>query len=427
MAVLCALAALARAADFLDVGAVPSSVPTVSYEQALQWDMEIAAAGETLSPTVTGMRWIISAANATNFHPTIEMEIANNCIGIINYNNLLYAGWRSAPFHFASNLTQMFIASSADAGQTWSVEKTIYIASDVREPFFVRTPDGGLLFSFFEAGTDPLAFSPVTPWRTYLDPSTGQWSEIETWATPTEVPWQYGWHNGSFFVTSYMGSHYDVVTTPNVTVFFNTSVDAVTWTPTNPAGVYQGGASETGWEFDLNGTLWAVLRNEDGDSSGWGSRIARATPGSLGHWSFFPSNASNVNIFESPRMFRVGSELFLVARGDPNGPYWNHSWDNLPWEEEHDLILAEYSLRAHNTSIWQLNTNGPLPSLNFLLPLVGCGDTAFPSIIRVGKYTVIIANYSSPPSLCANWSWIEGQLSPNGTAVYLAWVDFTPA
>lgn len=57
---------------------------------------------------------------------------------------------------------------------------------------------------------------------------------------------------------------------PNVTIFFNYTKDGVEWHPLNTTlgYTYNGGANEVGWSFTLDGTLWGVLRNEDGDSSG---------------------------------------------------------------------------------------------------------------------------------------------------------------
>lgn len=54
--------------------------------------------------------------------------VSNNCVNIISYNDTLFMGWRSAPFHFASNLTKMFIVSSIDGGFTWEWENTIQVS-----------------------------------------------------------------------------------------------------------------------------------------------------------------------------------------------------------------------------------------------------------------------------------------------------------
>lgn len=46
------------------------------------------------------------------------------------------------------------------------------------------------------------------------------------------------------------------------------------------------GGSENGWMFDLFGNIWGVIRNEDGDESGWGSRMFRADHANPGDWVF---------------------------------------------------------------------------------------------------------------------------------------------
>lgn len=130
--------------------------------------------------------------------------------------------------------------------------------------------------------------------------------------------------------------------------------------------------------------MWGVGRNEDGDDSGWGSRTFFAPNSDLSDWKF-TTEESNPWIFESPKMFRHGSELYLVARTDPGGPFW--SKDNpllniLPAWEHHLADLVNYSFRPHGTGLWHLDRN--TGQLSLLLELEGCGDTAFPSIIRWG-------------------------------------------
>ena len=59
------------------------------------------------------------------------------------------------------------------------------------------------------------------------------------------------------------------------------------------------------------------------------------------------------------------------------------------------------------------------------MDLTGCGDTAFPSFIRTGKHSYIIVNYSSPWDICEDWSWIRGQISREGTLIYMVEIEFT--
>ena len=85
-------------------------------------------------------------------------------------------------------------------------------------------------------------------------------------------------------------------------------------------------------------------------------------------------------------MFRHGSDLYLVARTDPGGPFWSHDnplWNTLPPWEHHLIDLVNFSFRQHGTAIWRLDQlTGDLEKL---LELPGCGDTAFPSIVRLGE------------------------------------------
>lgn len=211
-----------------------------------------------------------------------------------------------------------------------------------------------------------------------------------------------------------------------INLYLNKTTDGVNWEPVDSdheAVVTDGGTSEVGWNFDLMGNIWGVLRNEDGDGSGWGSRIIHADAATPGVWEF-TEDQSDPTIYESPRMFRHGNDLFLVARTDPSGKFWNKSplrfniFDPL----YHLIDLAAYSLRNHGVAIWRMNPE--TAKLDHVLDLPGCGDTAFPSIIRTGKHTYRIANYSSPLDKCKNWSWIRGQTSSQGTQIYMVDLEF---
>jgi len=108
-------------------------------------------------------------------------------------------------------------------------------------------------------------------------------------------------------------------------LYLNKTTDGINFEPIDaqyPATSTHSGGSEVGWMFDLFGNYWGVIRNEDGDTSGWGSRMFRADHTNPGLWEF-TQDVSDVNIYESPRMFRFGNELFLVARTDPTGQFWN--------------------------------------------------------------------------------------------------------
>lgn len=74
--------------------------------------------------------------------------------------------------------------------------------------------------------------------------------------------------------------------------------------------------------FDLKGDFYGVMRNEDGDATGWGRRVMHSKAGALTEWQFNADN-SDPNIIESPRMFRHGDDLYLIGRTDPTGEFEN--------------------------------------------------------------------------------------------------------
>ncbi|NDC39902.1 MAG: hypothetical protein EBZ48_18035, partial [Proteobacteria bacterium] len=67
---------------------------------------------------------------------------------------------------------------------------------------------------------------------------------------------------------------------------------------------------------------------------------------------------------------------------------------------------------------------GVEPHLEWVTDIPGCGDTAFPSIVRIDEHTYLIVNYTSPTDLCADWPWLEGQIAPQGTSIYVIVVSF---
>ena len=95
-------------------------------------------------------------------------------------------------------------------------------------------------------------------------------------------------------------------------------------------------------------------------------------------------------IYESPKMFRHGSDLYLVARTDPGGPFWSHDnplLNTLPPWEHHLVDLVNFSFRQHGTAIWRLDQ--ATGRLEKMLELPGCGDTAFPSIVRLQENHIL--------------------------------------
>lgn len=352
-----------------------------------------------------GLRWVIPGSTVPS---TLEAQESNNNVEIHFFEGKLYLAWRTAPYHFADEAAQILVMFSEDQGGSWEAALVVDHDADVREP---RLYDigGSLHLVYFEAGIEPTAFDPQAIWqRTLLE--DGQWTEPTLVFPEVEVPWDIKVRGGRAYMTSYAGGHYQDAQADPIELRFRSSDDGVTWEPVGEIPtVYSGGASEAAFEFDVDGSLWALTRNEDCDATGCGSHVCWAPSEDLGSWEC-PSQ-SDPRRFDSPELFRHANEIYVVARrnlGETFGP-------------EGDLLA--YSLTPKTTAIYRIDK--ATRTVVHQMDLPGVGDTAFPSVRRTSADTYLLANYTSPlddPEI----SWLDGQISPAGTQVYLMDLRFEP-
>ena len=346
-----------------------------------------------------GPEWVVPS---TGLPDSITPLASNNNVDIHLFDGRLFMAWRSAPTHFASSDSVMWVASSKDMGKTWQFEAEYTVNADLREPRFLSM-NNRLQLSFFEAGDNPAAFEPKQLWRVWKN--SDDWSELEPFGEPEMVMWDIKVRNGTAYMTTYTGEHYANGT---VEVQFWESDDAKDWVKVNQKDhVYSGGVSEVAFEFDMDGNLWAVGRNEDGDDTGAGTQLCHAKASDLSTWMCLSESLPERT--DSPELFRHGKDIYLLARRDIGGPFG----------PDGDLIA--YSSRPKAFSIYQLDTENW--DIIWLQDLPGVGDTAFPSVRRLSANAFIFANYTSPldnPDI----SWFNAQTSPLGTQIYLGQLNF---
>lgn len=387
-----------------------------------------AADSPTISPTPTATpplefdvvagepRFIIPGDTLPEQFTTFA---SNNNVDIHFHDGRLFLAWRAAPFHFAGPDTRMYIMSSADGGETWAYEHEVFLGTDMREPRLLSF-GGYLQLMFFEAGSDSGQFTPRKLWRTRrIGPA--QWSELEILTDAGEVPWDLKVRDGVAYRTSYLGEHYGSGETSEVAVFFKQSSDGTAWISVGGReNVYYGGVSEVAFEFDVDGSLYAVTRNEDGDASGFGSHLCYAPASDLSAWDCPP--VSDPERYDSPEMFRHGNDIYLLARRDVGGPY-DAGDDDLSLAERRSRYLIAYSLRPKRFALYKIDKDAR--RVVHVMDLPGVGDTSFPSVQQTGPDSYVIANYTSPlddPDI----TWLRGQTSPRGTQIYLLDLTFVP-
>lgn len=386
---------------------MPAARPTPSDDPAA-W---VVPAGR-YRPVLSEPRWVVPG---DGLPPGVRPMPSNNNCGLAFFEGRLFLAWRTGPHHFASTETRVYVVSSTDLGRTFTLEHDLWLGRDIREPILV--PIGGrLLLYCFEGGRRATAFEPHRMLRLErLGP--GRWTEPVPAGRPGEVPWTIKVRGGRAWKTSYSGGHYEIGPS-RVDVHFEVSDDGVRWERVGGReSVYAGGVSEVAFEFDAKGDLWAVTRNEDGDRSGFGSHLVRAPKEDLSAWAF--PDRSSPDRYDSPRMLRHGEDLYLIARRDLGGPF-DLGFDRLGFTAQKVVNLVAYSLRPKRTTLYWIDRDARRIVPMFDLP--SSGDTAFPAIARVDAHTFVIANYTSP--LDKERVWIQGQLSPSGTGIYLATIRF---
>lgn len=366
-------------------------------------------------PVLSTPRWVVPAENLPD---GVEPAASNNNVEIIFFAGRLFMTWRSGPTHFASAKTKMFVVSSDDLGESWRFEHEIALQTDVREPRFVQMK-GRLFLYFVELGRVPTAFTPRGIWRIeYLAP--GKWSERERFADGDEVLWRLKRRGNVAWMTSYRGLHYGPGP-GELDVLFQRSDDGLSFEPVSGDGVvYHGGVSEVAFEFAENGDLWAVTRNEDGDDSGFGSHLCTARADDLGRWDC--PEQSDPYRYDSPWMLRHGSDLYLVARRDPNGPY-DQGDTQLSFDDQKAKYLSSYSTSTKRTALYKIDRDKR--EVVHLLDLPSAGDNAFPSVRRLDAHRFLIANYTSPLDK-TDYTWLDGQLAKEGTQIYFITLTFEP-
>jgi hypothetical protein len=389
-------------------------LPESPSDDPVDWVVDTSRSYE---PVVGEPHWVVPSAALPEKTPC---QRSNNNVAVELFAGRLFLAWRTAPTHFADAETALHVISSPDDGRRWRFEASHRLGTDVREPMLYRAGDS-LFLTFFEAGIDPFAFAPKGLWRSRRV-DRADWSARKAWGEPAEVVWDVKHRNGRLWRTSYLGNHYSG-SAGGLELRFMVSDDGKRWRPVAADGdpvVYRGGASEAAFELAADGSLWAVLRNEDGDATGFGSLLCHAPAAALADWQC-PS-ISDPERYDSPRMFRHGEELYLVARRDLGGPY-DQGREGMTLEEERSEYLVDYSLRPKRTALYHIDRAAGRVVHLFDLP--SAGDTAFPSIRRTGAHTFLLANYTSPPE-DPDRTWLEGQISPDGTAIYLVTLTFVP-
>jgi len=345
----------------------------------------------------------------------VVSQMSHNNLDIHWFQNRLFFAFRTAPSHFASDETVIYVVSTADQ-QSWTFEASFHLLTDLREPRFLSF-DGRLFLYFAVLGYNPVAFEPqYTMVSEYEGPC--EWSEPEQVLEPEFIPWRARTIDGVPYLIGYIGG--EGIYAPGgepLQVFWLTTADGRTFDPVVPGQpvVLEGGVSETDFAFTDGGALIAVARNEAGDDDGWGSKICRAEPGALGDWQC----AVDPKKYDSPLVFTHGSHIYLIGRRNvtETGDY-DLGRDDLSAEEQSSLYEREYWVTPKRCSLWSVDPDAL--TVDFVADLPSNGDTCFASAIDLGGDQFLVYNYTSPLD-DPDMKWVTGQTNPT----FIYWLTLT--
>jgi hypothetical protein len=338
----------------------------------------------------------------------VTTQPANNNLDVIEHDGRYYFAFRTAPSHFASDKTVIYIVSSRDQ-ETWEYEAEFSMGTDLREPRFLSF--GGKLFFYFSVlGKDVLKFEPQgVRMSQYQGP--GQWTDPVSVFEPGFLLWRARTIDDKPYLVGYVGGGniYEMNGEP-ITIHWLTTKDGATFEPV-VAGqpiVETGGGSETDFALLDDGSLVAVTRNEAGDETGWGSKICRAEAGDLGTWSCVTDKRK----YDSPIVFKDGSRVFLIGRRQTTETgYYDLELRDLSPADQTAHYEVEYSFSPKRCSLWEVSPE--TREVSFIADLPSHGDTCFPGVIPHGDGKYSVYNYTSPLEYVdEDWDWIKGQGLP---------------
>lgn len=314
---------------------------------------------------------------------------SNNNLDIIAYKENYYVGFRTAPNHFASKKAKMYILSTKDF-ENWSLEKEIFLESDVREPRFYAKNDS-LFFMFFKGGTKKFKFQPQGIYECYLHENA--WSEITETNIPLGyVPWRVIEHDGTHYLSTYNGVNEYKLNVPAEFRIFERNAFG-NWKPISekPQIEHPRAIAEIEFTFDEKDDIWGVARLEFD-----GSYLVHARSSDYTKFEYWYSPHK----FDSPLIFKHNGSIYLIARRNLNGAF-------VQKEGKYKSNLLKYSLTKKTTALYVLDTENK--AIIHVMDFESTGDCAFPSIAPINENEFYILNYSSDIEKKEK-SWIKGQL-----------------
>ena len=370
---------------------------------------------------------------------SIEPGFSNNNLDVVRHDGRVYLVWRSAPNHFASKATRIFVVSSDDE-RHWRREAEFGVAdaailegNDLREPRLVSM--GGRLLLFISVlGGSEQAFEPKGTLVVARD--AAGWGASKKFRGDARVVWRTKRVGERAWMSYYTGGQNiyrpisEVGELPaleqiasllfplplrsgQVRTLLARSDDGEHWH--DQALMNVGGASETAFEFLEDGRAVAVARCELPEDGRTGSLLLISRDDTLHTWDkvIVPQK------FDSPLMFRWRGELFLIGRRTlaHGGKYATNP--NVDHVNEYMILQQQYSCSFKRSALWHVRTDG-IPrggsnlaeglAVEWIGDLPSAGDTCFAGVLApTDDGVLVVYDYSAPLNAREEPRWCEAQ------------------
>ena len=337
----------------------------------------------------------------------VKTRHSNNNVDLTKYHGKYYMVFRTAPTHFASVKTKMYVLSSYDL-KKWDYETQFHLGTDMREPRFLIYKDQLFLY-FFQGGKNPFGFHPQHIFMSRFQ-TAGNWTPNESIGLDGYVDWRFRTRNDTAYLSAYYGVDlYKASHHGDLRLFYST--DGKSWKPiSEEAQVTRPGAEEGEFIFDKKGNLWATIRLESE-----GALICYADRDSIYKWHTVHSDYK----FDSALMFERDDDIYVVSRRNLDGTL-NKAPEWLPYWIRQKYNLLRYSFTQKCTALFKFNKK--LMRLDHIMDFPSTGDNAFPAIAQADDNSYILMNYSSDFTKRSK-NWIRGQLGK--TFIYMAKLNFS--
>jgi len=323
----------------------------------------------------------------------IMIQKANNNLDLVFFKGKFYHAFRTAPSHFASKKTVLYVVSSNDR-KTWKYETEYSYQKDIREPRFTILGDSLLLY-FFIGGTKPLKFEPE---EIRVSKTSGEgWTKAENIGLDGFVPWRVRNRNDTLFMSSYYGKNlYSKNHQSDLRLFFST--DGIGWYKlTTQSQIDLPHAEEGEFIFASDGCMYATVRLESN-----GALICKGDNCAPEKWTYKRTKYK----YDSALLFEHNNDVYLISRRNMNGEI-----DKVKHRKNEKKArlsnLIKYSITKKRTALFKLNKEDL--SLTHILDFPSTGDNAFPAIAKIDTNNYWLMNYSSDITKREK-NWISGQL-----------------